>query len=624
MKHSDRMLFRKSALLRTAVGVALAVPAVSIGPVANATTDHSPGSDIVWCLGDGTPYAPIPGFPLATNPFGLLNGKNPADTWDAWMSNPDLVNPPNFGDKLTTEGPYSVPSMVNDVYAVQLNYWNSIHNGAANNAPFGHSPGHSCMTFADLGSNRESKFAFTITYPASAPKPDPREVAFHAAHPNDYPQFVPYADGPTAGGPTGYVSAYKGCSWDANSCTMGSKIPKGKDASGNLTVPPRSTDINVFPVKLADINKIPTSWSIDANTNYGNPFVKDKTQHVWDASWDIWFDKTAHTDEGQAPYGAVRGQNDGLEIMVWMNHNGSYVDAMTDWYPRENQPGYIQPTGHIRERVYIGGTEYDVWVGRLNNPYFGYETGNIVAPGDIPGNCPGTIGQNGGGTTCGVEWNVVSFVATKDNRGFDHRKNDKSIDAKNFSDYILGVQVPRGPNGADWSITAVDNNDGKGLITINPGGTPLRRNTPLQCPASAKDQSLGAATAPCLNPNWYLMSIQAGFETWIGGNGLRSKNFTGYVLPQTPGVTAYLTVNGKDWANGYCRNIVVTNTTSAPVTWKVSIDLPYTSSKVDANNTWNLTYTQVGNTVVASGNSAWNTVLQPGQTLTSSGFCASK
>ncbi|HEX2586138.1 MAG TPA: cellulose binding domain-containing protein [Steroidobacteraceae bacterium] len=631
MKHSERRLFQKSSLLKPAACITLALSAISTTQIASAHWGASPGSDIVWCNGDGTDYAPIPGFPADTNPFGLANGKNPSDSWDPWIAYLDylalvkkdpskyspLSNPPNLSNILETDvRKGGGPSMVNDVYAVQLNYWNSIANGTINaQAPFGHSAGHSCLTYADIGS--ANAFVFTITYPASASTVNANESKFHADHPNDFPQFVPFSTGFTAGGPTGYVSAYKGCSWDGNSCTMGSSIPKGKDANGKLTVPAKSTDMNVFPVQLSSLNRIPTTWTIDADTRYGNPFLKDKTQQAWDASWDIWFDKTAHTDEGQAPYGPVRGQNDGLEIMVWMNHNGSYVDATTDGTPHEDQAGLIQPAGHLSERVFIGGTMYDVWVGRLNNPYFGYETGEVLQPNQVQGECKGTLGQNGGGTTCGTEWNVVSFVATNthDPRGnSDYRKNSASIDAKNFTDYIMGIQVPRGPNGSDWNIVA----------TYRPNSRDSQKR--LQCPASALHTEASATPAPCLDQSWYLMSIQAGFETWKGGNGLTSKNFTAYAQQPTstttPGVTVNLTVNGKDWQQGYCRNVIVTNTNNVPVTWTALFDLPYTNSKI--YQTWTLTYQQIRNSVVASGTDPnWNVVLKAGQVLNVGGFCAS-
>jgi len=509
MKHTERALFKKRALIKPVACLTLALSSILIIQTTSATTDHGRSGELVWCNGDGTPnYDPIPDGPFDTTPAGLA--QNPIDTFDPWNGNVDL-HYEGWWDKYETDAP-PAPN-ANDRYAIQLNYWNSIkHGSSTTNAPFGHSPGHSCVTILQ-GAGTQAYF--TISYPAKQSVTNQNEIDFHASNPNDYPQFVPYVNGPTAGGPTGYISTFKGCSWDDNSCTAGSKIP----AAGATVV--KSSDPNVFPEKLSDITSIPSQWTIEFNSNYGMPGVKDKTKEVWDASYDIWFDKTAHTAEGQAPYGMVRGQNDGLEIMVWMNSNGSYVDSGTaGTIPTEGaQPGLAQPTGHIRERVVINNVLYDVWVGRLNNPYFGYTTSNIISVDDVAGKCPTSINKGAAGVLCGVEWNVVSFVATKDSNGRDYRSNNMSLDAKVFADYLLGIQ------------------DGMWQSYGNPEvGNVRTASQRLQCPASNKDQSLGAATADCLDPSWYLMSVQAGFEPWIGGNGLQSDLFKAHVITKSTGI----------------------------------------------------------------------------------------
>jgi len=855
MKHTNRMRWRNNVSLKRIAYLTLALSCISVVPIATATTKHSPSGEILWCLGDGTtPYADILGFPAATLPFGKSTkdptfGINPPDSWDPWGTNPDLKADPltkstaTFGDKLETREPFGVSTMSNDRYAVQLNYWNSIVNGnpaykddkahsEPGLAPFGHSPGHSCLLFMDFRDPLQPKFNFTITYPATQSQPDPREVAFHRDHPDDYPQFVPYADGPTSGGPTGYVSVFKGCSWDGNSCTSGSAIP-----AGDNPVPAPTGDINKFPVQLTNITHMYTSWDISYDSRFGEPWTKDKTKHVWDASYDIWFDKTGNTALGEAPYNQdppkhdARGQNDGLEIMIWMDSNGSYVDAGEKYKPPYGgQPGLAQPTGFMRERVTIGGVYYDVWVGRLNNPYFGYKGQTIVKPQDIPGNCPLSFKMGAKGQLCGVEWNVVSFVASKDRYGNDSRRQSGTFDIKDFTDYLLGIPNPN-------------------VVVHLFDTSPSRDHKPLLCPASNKDQKdQFSPSAECLNQAWYVTSIQAGFETWIGGNGLRSDRFSAYVentpviatkqlmnasgtpvvnyrspftavynrcksysttnhaaititgsngtstityptngskidlgaqdpkslqfkytisdplfpirgdavvhynsacgnfdasvffdttgkvfyqdgvtpltgaavtlqyspsgnkagpfiavpdmnkgltpavmqangnirnpmrsasggfygwnvipgwyrinvtsgstsvttaayqvtttkplqdininlpiiapasftppLPLTAGVTTKLTLNGADWAKGYCRNLVLTNTNTTAVTWRVQFTLPF-KGNIDPKNFWNMNYVQSGDTVTAWG-VGWNDVLQPGQVLNTSGFCASK
>ncbi len=73
---------------------------------------------------------------------------------------------------------------------------------------------------------------------------------------------------------------------------------------------------------------------------------------------------------------------------------------------------------------------------------------------------------------------------------------------------------------------------------------------------------------------------------------------------------------------GYCADITVTNNTGAAVAWNTSFPVP---GNYHINQAWNLAYTQVGNqatNVHADPNNPWNKILQPGQSTTSTGFCA--
>jgi hypothetical protein len=491
---------------------------------ANATTTPAPGSagapadgGVVWCIGDGSAYPAIPGYPADTAPDGLL--ANPADTPDGWTDNPILTNG-DLGQTAETGVP-AAPTDPDDRYAIQLNYWNSVNSTPGGS--IGYSKGNSCMVFY-YNTSYANVGQFTITYPANPSQPTPvtndpvNEQTWAAAHPNSFPWFgnAPYSLSNTDGGPTGYVSTFKGCSWDNNSCTPGSAV---LTAANPL---PTSTNWNSFPQQLSAITSIPTTWSIEFNNKYGNP--KDGTQ-TWDASYDIWFDKTGQNGTGQAPYGPVRGQNDGLEIMVWMNSGHSYVD--TPGGPTPNVTGYAQPSGWPRGQVVINGVLYDVWSSRLNNPYFGYlaNTGDVViGPGEEPYSCT-TLPVNGGSTTCGTEWNVVSFVATKDSNNTDYRQTSMSMDTKVFTDYILGIK--------------------DSLYTIQNETAGNRTSSGvLACPTSAMDsQQANPPVNPsaCLSQSWFLTSVQAGFEPWIGGNGLQSDTFQAHVLTTSTAVQSGLT-----------------------------------------------------------------------------------
>ncbi len=618
-------------------------------PSARATTATAADGGVVWCNGYLPPastlaainayvYPTIPLFSADTAPDGLA--ANPNNVPDAWDTNPALWP----GDPLTSGFGFTAetvtpaaPTSPNDRYAMQLDYWNSIVSGVAIDqwdiatsaidgtttaGSLGYSYGNSCVLVYTSGSNAGQ---FTITYPATPsltqakllanfgvtnttqPTSVPTEAQWAQLYQNSYEP--PYIYGATAGGPTGYVSTFKGCSWDANSCTAGSAVL----TAANPT-PASTTDLNVFPQVLSNITSIPTTWGITSDPNYGTPFV-DNGSNIWDASYDIWFDTTGQTGVGKGPgqYGTARGQNDGLEIMVWMNSLHSYVDAPS--VPTPNASGYAQPSGWPREQVLINNVVYDVWTSRLNNPYFGanspnatYSHINVVPGGQEPYTCntlatywnttTAAVGTNTTSVTCGTEWNVVSFVATKYN-GTDYRKTSMSMDTKVFTDYILGI-----PDGLWQTVSAPTAGDRVDIGITSPNGV-------LSCPASSMDgQQTNPPTNPnaCLSQSWLLTSVDAGFEPWAGGNGLESQSFIAHVNTHSTAVqSGNLTATGQPivfWGSPFdivysgCASNASPNTasftisgfynpnagisTGTPVTWPAS-GIPVAMAPVDGS-----------------------------------------
>lgn len=82
----------------------------------------------------------------------------------------------------------------------------------------------------------------------------------------------------------------------------------------------------------------------------------------------------------------------------------------------------------------------------------------------------------------------------------------------------------------------------------------------------------------------------------------------------TPGVTAAVVVDDR-WATGYCARVVVTNTTAAPVVWRVTVTVEGTIS-----SHWNGVFTQSGARVTVTG-AAFNATL-PAAGTAEAGFCA--
>lgn len=133
--------------------------------------------------------------------------------------------------------------------------------------------------------------------------------------------------------------------------------------------------------------------------------------------------------------------------------------------------------------------------------------------------------------------------------------------------------------------------------------------------------------------SWYLTSVQAGFEPWIGGTGLAVNSFSTTVNqgtpPTTPGTSPGTTTrppttttpppnNGgacrvayqaNSWNNGFTGNVTVTNTSSSTVNgWTVGFSFP---SGQQITNSWNATVTQSGSSVTAR-NVDYNGTLAPG------------
>ncbi|BCJ54996.1 glycosyl hydrolase family 5 [Actinoplanes sp. NBRC 14428] len=114
-----------------------------------------------------------------------------------------------------------------------------------------------------------------------------------------------------------------------------------------------------------------------------------------------------------------------------------------------------------------------------------------------------------------------------------------------------------------------------------------------------------------ITSSWYLTSIQAGFEPWIGGTGLAVTNFAAAVNgggstpppsdPTTPppsGQTSCrVTYAADSWSNGFVANVTVANTGSTPVNgWTLGFTLPAGQA---ITGSWNATLTGSSGAITA-------------------------
>lgn len=104
--------------------------------------------------------------------------------------------------------------------------------------------------------------------------------------------------------------------------------------------------------------------------------------------------------------------------------------------------------------------------------------------------------------------------------------------------------------------------------------------------------------------SWYLTSIQAGFEPWIGGAGLAVNSFSAAVngggtgTPDpTPTSSCQVSYATNQWQGGFSADVTVRNTGTAPVTgWNLGFTLPAGQS---ITNSWNATLSGSSGAVTA-------------------------
>ncbi|MDX3383311.1 cellulose binding domain-containing protein [Streptomyces niveiscabiei] len=117
--------------------------------------------------------------------------------------------------------------------------------------------------------------------------------------------------------------------------------------------------------------------------------------------------------------------------------------------------------------------------------------------------------------------------------------------------------------------------------------------------------------------NWYLTSVQAGFEPWQNGTGLAVNSFSSSVNtgtgPGSPGggTACSVTYATNVWAGGFTANVTVGNTGSAPVSdWRLAFALP---SGQQITSAWNASVSPSSGQVTAAP-VAHNASIAPGGT----------
>ncbi|MEU0153547.1 GH12 family glycosyl hydrolase domain-containing protein [Micromonospora fulviviridis] len=186
--------------------------------------------------------------------------------------------------------------------------------------------------------------------------------------------------------------------------------------------------------------------------------------------------------------------------------------------------------------------------------------------------------------------------------------------------------------GRTWEVWRGSNGSNNVISYVAPSAIPSMSFDAMAFINDTKNR--GAITS-----DWYLTSIQAGFEPWQGGVGLAVNSFsqsvnTGGTTPTTPPATTAppqtstppppgnaacsVKYTTNVWNNGFTADVTVTNTGSSTVNgWTLNYNLP---SGQTITGSWNATVTQSGSAVTAR-NLSYNGTLAPGAS-TSFGYQA--
>ncbi|MDH6222595.1 GH12 family glycosyl hydrolase domain-containing protein [Streptomyces pseudovenezuelae] len=157
--------------------------------------------------------------------------------------------------------------------------------------------------------------------------------------------------------------------------------------------------------------------------------------------------------------------------------------------------------------------------------------------------------------------------------------------------------------GRDWQVWSGNNGSNDVLSFVAPSAV-------SSWSFDVMDFARQAVSRGLAQNNWYLTSVQAGFEPWQNGAGLAVTSFSSAVNtgssggnpgdPGNPGGStackvAYAT---NVWQGGFTADVAITNTGSSPVSgWQLAFALP---SGQRITNAWNANLSSSSGAVTAS------------------------
>lgn len=322
--------------------------------------------------------------------------------------------------------------------------------------------------------------------------------------------------------PSSYPAMYKGCNFAQCS------FAKGTDPTNQTNGPVQPSA--ALPTPLSSVLSLNSHWVVNLPTQDGTGIPKAPTDGVYDVAYDIWLDRGDNTAINAFPKfsGVGEGlpgqaynleQNNGAEVMLWINNSGYTHPGSALGTSAAN---VITPAGKfIGTYGDSSGTAWDVWIGRQNMPDAVDATGAPTKGGPLaqwkchyaqdrvtPLTNDQSVGTNNRtlpssqNTHCS-QWNIVTYVRQTGVSDFQFDTSEFLFNALNY-------------NAGDSNLM---NNVGNPAMSAADLKSYLAGVCPAQ-PVAAPTQLGNTAPGRCVSPNWWLTSVQTGMEVWsLPANG---------------------------------------------------------------------------------------------------------